>query len=239
MEELKWPSRLVIVRHGQSELNRALDLYDDGFDETLRKLTDVRDADIELTELGVWQAEKTGELLAGEGRFDICFSSPYRRTVQTAEAIISRLPYGLKIYKDNRLREKEFGNLHGISFKQIKERNPELDRARRRDGKYQFRAPGGENYPDTEDRVHSFLDKMTRDYRGQKVLVATHHVPYVSFRTLFEHLEEETVIGFDVPNCGIQEYMPDVSRKPEGRMVLQRFSVLAYDNADFIKQAAQ
>ena len=226
---LKWPQRLVIVRHGQSQQNAALDLFQEGLPELLERIKNTRDADIVLTDIGRWQAEQTGLHLAQDDTFDVCFSSPYKRTLQTAEGIVSNLGYPLTIFTDNRLREKEFGLLHGMTTDEIKVRYPHEHSNRQRDGKYWYRLPGGENYPDVEQRNHSFLDKLVRDYAGKRVLVVTHQVPYVSFRTLFEHLDEQGVLGLgDVPNCGIQEYILDTSKKPEGRMKLLRFNEIAY-----------
>ena len=229
MAEIKWPNRLTIVRHGQSEQNVALDLFDEGLDEALRYQKEVRDAEIVLTKTGVWQAEKTGLYLAATKPFDICFSSPYKRALQTAAAILSKFDCQVKTYKDNRLREKEFGRLHGFSTEEIRERYPEEFHDRERDGKYWYRLPRGENYPDVEARVHSFLAKLHRDYTGKSVLVVTHQVPYKMFRALFQHLDEEGVLALpDTPNCGIQEYRIDVSRVSEGRLRLVEFNKTAY-----------
>ena len=229
MADPKWPSRLVVVRHGQSELNVAKDLFDDGLPETLQKLADVRDVDINLTETGIQQAEQTGDYLAGSPQFDICFSSPYRRALMTADIIASRLPYSLTIYKDNRIREKEFGVLHGLTTDDIEHQFPHEYRARKREGKYWYRLPGGENYPDVEQRLHSFLDKLHRDYAGMNVLVVTHQVPCLVFRVLYEHLDEDGVLALgDVPNCGIHEYIIDTSKVSEGRMRLTKFNEVAY-----------
>ena len=231
VELLKWPKRLVIVRHGQSEQNVALDLLEDKLDAILQEQKEIRDADIRLTSVGVWQAEQTGLYLAATEPFDICFSSPYARALQTAEAIVSKLAYGLSIYKDNRLREKEFGRLHGFTNQEIRERYPDEFHDRKRDGKYWYRLPRGENYPDVEGRVHSFQDKLVRDYGGKNVLVVTHKIPYKMFRALFEHLDERGVLELeDTPNCGIQEYVIDTTARPEGRMKLIQFNKVVYNS---------
>lgn len=232
MVVLKWPSQLVIIRHGQSEQNVVLDLLEEDLEQKLAEQKLIRDADVNLTEYGKWQAQETGLYLAQQEPFDICFSSPYERTLQTTEAIISQLGYKLRVFKDNRLREKEFGRLHGYKTSEIQEVFPEEFADRKRDGKYWYRLPRGENYPDVEARVHSFLDKMTRDYGGQKVLVVTHQVPYKLFRALFEHLGEKEVLDLpEAPNCGIQEYVIDITKKPEGKMKLVKYNEVAYDKA--------
>ncbi len=231
----KWPRSLVIVRHGQSALNVAKDLEDENLEEALKKLRSVRDVDIELTQRGHWQAHETGKFLQGEP-FDICFASPYTRTIQTAEDIVSKLQHQPRIYTDNRIREKEFGVLHGYTTGQIRTLFPFEFESREREGKYWYRLPGGENYPDVEQRLHSFLDKLVRDYAGKNVLVVTHQVPVKLFRALFEHLGEKEVLALeDTPNCGIEKFLLDTSGVPEGRMKLSMYNNIAYE----LSQASQ
>ncbi|GAM22718.1 hypothetical protein SAMD00019534_058930, partial [Acytostelium subglobosum LB1] len=222
----KWPTRLVIVRHGQSEQNAALDILQDDIDT----LASVRDADIRLTPIGEWQSQQTGRYLSTMEPFDICFTSPYLRAINTADNIIKHLPYRLKVYKDNWLREKEFGKWHGLTEKSIREKFPDEYVIRLRDGKYWYRFPGGENYLDVEMRIHCFLEKLSRDYAGRSVLVVTHQVPYKIFRGLFHHLDEQGLLALEnVHNCGIQEYILDTSKAPEGRMKLKHFNLKSYN----------
>lgn len=226
---LKWPRRLVIVRHGQSEQNVVLDLLEENLDEVLAKQKMVRDADISLTPEGVRQAIETGKYLSGTDKFDICFTSPYMRTMQTAQNILANIGYDMELFKDYRLREKEFGRLHGYTTEEIKKNYPEEFEDRKRDGKFFYRLPRGENYLDVGDRVHSFLDKLHRDCRGKSVLVITHQVPYVMFRAAFEHLDENGVLALgNVPNCGIEEFIIDTKLIAEGRLNLSRYNLVAY-----------
>jgi broad specificity phosphatase PhoE len=258
----KWPRRLVIVRHGHSEQNATTDLLNDDLEAALQWMRTIRDADITLTSLGKFQAEETGKYLAQTQPFDICFSSPYRRTVETAEGILAQFSYvpphyseGAKysnkekrlhypaeatqmfdnkspqLYVDDRLREKEFGVLHARTKEEIREKYPDEYEARKREGKYWYRLLGGENYPDVGQRVHSFSDKLVRDWGGKDVLVVTHQVPYKLFRQQFEHLREQEVLALeDAPNCGMQEYQLDRSfHTPEGFLRLVEWNKVAYD----------
>lgn len=226
---VKWPKRLIIIRHGQSEQNVALDILQKNLDQILEQQKKVRDADIRLTDYGVSQAIETGKYLSRMEKLDICFSSPYARTLQTADNIVKNVGYDLKLFTDFRLIEKEFGRLHGYSTKEIEKNYPEEYEDRKRDGKFYYRMPRGENYLDVMNRVHSFLDKLHRDYAGKSVLIVTHQVPYVLFRALFEHLNEKEILALgDVPNCGIEEFVLDTSKHAEGNLKLSKFNIVAY-----------
>jgi len=226
----KWPLELVVVRHGQSEHNAILDLEQESLEKELERMKITRDADIHLTDLGWRQAEQTGLYLAKRKPFDICLSSPYTRTDETAQGIISGLGYDLDIHFDDRLREKEFGIFHALTIEEMKENYPDWIATRHREGKYYFRLPGGENYPDVGMRVHEILDKLVRDHAGQRVLVVTHAVVYNMFRQQYEHAREKEVLSWDkVPNCGVQTYQLQRNRKhPRGIMKLVEWNAVGY-----------
>src|SRR5260370_13240241 len=105
MEEQKWVSNLVLVRHGESVRNLAkakaeakkLESYGDG----------TRDMDVELTDLGQRQARKTGERIRQYlgFAFQRGFASPYRRTVQTAELVLAGRGDSVKTVLEERVRE--------------------------------------------------------------------------------------------------------------------------------------
>ena len=194
MSKIKWPQKLTIVRHGQSEQNAALDLFQDDLDGVLAQQKKIRDADIRLTSTGIFQAQETGKFLASKTPYDICLVSPYERAVQTSAIIRQQLNYNLTTYKDYRLREKEFGRLHGYTTQEIKNKFPEEYEDRQRDGKFYYRLPRGENYLDVLDRLYSFLSKLSRDYVSKNILIVTHHVPYILFKAIFEHLDEREVL---------------------------------------------
>ena len=77
---------------------------------------------------------------------------------------------------DERLREKEFGILDRMTTFGIREKYPELAEQRKHVGKFYFRPPGGESWCDVILRLRSFLDMLTREYRGDRVLVVAHQV---------------------------------------------------------------
>jgi broad specificity phosphatase PhoE len=110
--EQKWPSHLVIVRHGESERNVAKGAAKRG--TAVHSFgPGLRDMDTELTPRGHRQARAVGEHLTKQYRFDVLFSSPYLRAIATSEEIASKLTHKPPVVVEERMREIEFGVLAG------------------------------------------------------------------------------------------------------------------------------
>jgi broad specificity phosphatase PhoE len=228
----KWPNLLVIVRHGQSERNLAKQQAKaSGMGPVWS--SGVRDADTPLTPLGAKQAITTGQFLRDKADFDVIFSSPYMRTLQTSQHILEQLATTPRLILEERIREIEFGILDGLTRNGILERYPEEWSRREREGKYWYRAPGGESRPDVALRVHSFLGTLTRDYRGKSVLVVCHSVVVLIFRRLLERWDEAKYMEVDreddVLNCGITIYRYDAET---GRLNLDCYNTVCYSATD-------
>lgn len=208
----KWPDRLVIVRHGQSERNVAKEQAKAAGAETVWGAS-LRDVDTPLTPLGVQQAITTGQFLADKVDFDVIFSSPYMRTLQTSQHISQQLPATPRLVLEERIREIEFGVLDGLTHDGVRQRYADEWMRREREGKYWYRPPGGESRPDVALRVHSFLGTLTRDYRQKNVLVVCHSVVVLIFRRLLERWDEAKYMEIDreddVLNCGVTIYRYD------------------------------
>jgi 2,3-bisphosphoglycerate-dependent phosphoglycerate mutase len=232
----KWMDHLVIVRHGESQRNvRRAEAQRTG---RLEYHGDVRDMDVALTPHGIRQAEGTGNYLAGEFRFDRVFVSPYERTIQTADTLVKQFPYSVGPTIEERIREKEFGILDGLTGQGIRSKYPDEWRRREREGKYYYRPPGGESYPDVALRVHSFLGTLARDCRRQSVLLVCHSVVVLTFRRLLERLTEKTLLAIDrdpeqdVCNCSVTWYAYDPTSGSRGRLVLREFNGVHYPARD-------
>ena len=89
-------------------------------------------------------------------------------------------------------------------------RHPEEWARRAKIGKYYYRPPGGESFPDVNLRVHSFLGTLIREHAGQRVLVVTHSVVVLCFRRLLERLDEQNILTLDktddVKNAALLTY---------------------------------
>jgi len=197
-EEQKWPNKLYLVRHGESILNFQKEWYEKFNTDKLRVDINKRDIDIELTEEGKRQAATVGkELNRRKEKIDVVFISPAVRCRQTAESILDELHYKPKIIVDERLREKEWGAIHGLTKKGIQTLFPEEFRRMELEGNYYYRPIGGESYPDVGLRVHSFLGALVRSYPKSNVLVVSHSVVIKMFRKVLEKLEEKDILLFE------------------------------------------
>jgi probable phosphoglycerate mutase len=200
-----------LLRHGQSLGNVANDAARAGDVERL-DLAD-RDMDVPLSDLGAEQANAFGVWLGaqpGEVRPDVVVSSPYQRSMQTANHVIAAAGLGLELVADERLREREFGVLDLLTHRGVVARFP--DEAVRRDrlGKFYYRPPGGESWVDVALRLRSLRDSLVREYADRRVLLVTHEVPIIVMRYLVERLGEPDALELSrsgrLANCSLTTY---------------------------------
>ena len=101
---------------------------------------------------------------------------------------------------DERLREREFGILDRLTHAGIVQKYPEQAEFRRLLGKFYHRPPGGESWCDVILRLRSVVDMMTREHRGERVLLVCHSVVILCFRYLLERMTEEEILEIDRNN---------------------------------------
>lgn len=230
----RWPSTLWIVRHGQSAGNVARDKAT--AEGLARIVLTERDVDVPLSELGREQAWALGHWFASAheaGRPEVILASPYVRARQTAE--LFREAGGcapeVKVCGDERLREKEFGILDGLTGVGIRQFQPEQAEFRKLLGKFYHRPPGGESWVDVIFRLRALLDTMSLHYGGRRVMIVAHQVVVLCLRYILEGLTEAEVLAIDrqgdIANCAITEYRFEPSGPRDGHLTLVRYNVTA------------
>jgi probable phosphoglycerate mutase len=151
--------KLFIIRHAESEWNpigRYQGLLDPG-----------------LSERGLKQAELLGRALEKE-KIDVIYSSPLRRTYQTAQEIAKR--HGLEFVEDKRIIEIDHGVWSGMLVEEVKERFPE-DFRRWLEEPHRVKFEGGESLEDVFKRVKDFVEFLREKHWGQTVAIVSHTVP--------------------------------------------------------------
>lgn len=234
MQPSTLPTRLWIVRHGQSAGNVARDAA-----ELARSaVIDIaeRDVDVPLSSLGRQQSEALGHWLRGlpeADRPNVILCSPYVRAISTAEIMLQAAGISKdSVYfaLDERLREKEFGILDRLTRFGIQQKYPELDTQRQHVGKFYFRPPGGESWCDVILRLRGVADRLDRDYPQQRVLIVAHQVIVNCFRYLLEDMTEQQILDTDrvgdVPNCSVTSYRFDPQAGVAGMLVLDEACVV-------------
>lgn len=229
------PQHLWIVRHGQSAGNVARDAAE----AAQHVLIDVatRDMDSPLSELGVQQSHALADWFAAMEpgqRPTLVLCSPYMRARQTAVIIAERLSVAAggsspRLLMDERLREKEFGQLDRLTIRGIAQKYPELAEQRRHVGKFYFRPPGGESWCDVILRLRSLCSSRLRDHAEERVLCVAHQVIVNCLRYVLEDLDEETILTIDragdVPNCAVTSYRREPA--PSHRLLLELVNFVA------------
>ncbi len=178
--------KLVIVRHGQSEWNKA------------NKFTGW--VDVGLAEKGVEEAKEAGKKLNGL-KFDKAFTSALKRAQNTLSLILEQTGQSdLDVQKNEALNERMYGDLQGM----------DKDEARREFGEEQVHIwrrsfdiapPGGESLKDTADRVLPYYEKeivpILKD--GKNVIIAAHGNSLRALIMSIEKLGKDEILGVEVP----------------------------------------
>lgn len=235
-DKQKWPDELWIVRHGESAGNVARDKAE------AAKLHEIdiaarRDVDVPLSELGEQQARALGHWFGKmplDVRPTVALTSPYLRAQRTTELALAAAgikPDEITFVADERLREKEFGVLDRLTKFGIEAKYPEQAEYRRRIGKFYHRPPGGESWCDVILRLRNVIDTLTREHRGERVLIVAHSVVVLCFRYLLERLTEEQILEIDystdVANCSVTSYVYDAALGQSGKLVLRQYNFVA------------
>jgi len=149
-------TRLLLVRHGRSELNAAGRVQ--GW------------LDSPLDELGREQARRTARRLQSE-QPQVVYTSPLRRAQETAEAVAAA--FAIPLLADDRLRERDAGALAGLNSEEIEEQFPEWVqqwRASRR----MIAPPAGEQPADFCARIVAAFDEIITRHLDGVATVVTH-----------------------------------------------------------------
>ena len=157
------PTRLLLLRHGQTSLSVERRYSGRG--------------NPELTELGREQAVAAARRLGARGGITAVLSSPLGRARETAAAAADALDLPVTVHDG--LIETDFGDWEGLTFAEAARRDPELHR--RWLGDTSVRPPNGESFDEVAKRIASVRDDLLTDYAGSTVLVVSHVTPIKTF----------------------------------------------------------
>lgn len=162
-----------------------------------------------LTENGRKEIKEVAQKLSAEG-VDLIFSSPLRRTYETAEILAEKLLTNTEhIVIDERLTEMKMGELNGKTWQVYHATYSPED---------QFtKAPsGGETRMEIKQRIGEFIYELERTYTGKKILIVTHGAVVGALTSVVEgadfarcvEIETDVARVFKTGECKIFEFTP-------------------------------
>jgi len=194
------PSRLVLIRHAESERNKAKKgavYFAD--DESRNRIKGIPDYRVPITENGHTQARKTGPSLRElYGVPDYIYHSGYLRNIETTDEILTAYTpeeqARINIRQNPFIRERDPGYTYDMTQAEAENAFPWLQEYWKMTGGYFARPPGGESLSDVSGRVYTFLNMLFRDRGGQNIFVVTHGGTLRCFRFLLERWDYEKAL---------------------------------------------
>ncbi len=206
-------TKLVLVRHGESEWNK-INLFT-GW------------TDVELSDKGREEAKAAGRVLKENGYdFDVCYTSYLKRAIHTLNIALDEMDRAwLPVIKSWKLNERHYGALQGLNKAETAEKYgeeqvkvwrrsfdvkpPALDENDERSATKQamFRdvpkelLPANESLETTVERVVPFFEEgIKKDMEaGKRVIIAAHGNSLRALVKYFDNLTSDEIIGVNIP----------------------------------------
>jgi len=176
---------IYLFRHGQTYYNKN------------KIFTGWKDS--KLTPLGIKQAEHVAMKLKNK-KIEVGFQSHLSRSKKTLKIVLKYHPECKKIITDDRIIERSYGKLQGISHRVfIREHGKKLYDIYHRS--YDIPPVGGESIKMVEKRVMKFIKDLLKFMKKEKVNVAVsaHGNSMRPFRRYFEHLTIKEMMELENP----------------------------------------
>ncbi|HGN1706655.1 TPA: 2,3-diphosphoglycerate-dependent phosphoglycerate mutase [Providencia rettgeri] len=243
-------TKLVLVRHGESEWNKE------------NRFTGW--TDVELSDKGREEAKIAGQLLKDEGFvFDFAYTSVLKRAIHTLWNILDQVEQSwLPVEKSWKLNERHYGALQGLDKSETAAKYgdeqvklwrrgfaitpPDLSKDDERfpghDPRYaklsEKELPVTESLATTIERVVPYWEEVIkpRVTSGEKVIIAAHGN---SLRALVKHLDnlsEDEILELNIPTAVPMVYEFDENMKPIKRYYLGNQDEIAAKQAAVANQ---
>ena len=180
-------SKLVLVRHGQSEWNER------------NLFTGWKDP--KLTDLGIQEAIKAGDLLETRNlKFDLMFTSDLFRAQETGRLILEQMNQtDIQVIEDQSLNERNYGDLAGLNKDEAREKwGEEQVHIWRRS--FDVPPPGGESLKNTAERVLPYFEIkiIPKVKEGLNILIAAHGNSLRALVMELEKISSEEIVKLEI-----------------------------------------
>ena len=205
--------KLVLIRHGESVWNKE------------NRFTGWTDVD--LSEKGIEEASKAGDLLKKEGWiFDIAYTSVLKRAIRTLWIILDRMDLmWIPVYNSWRLNERHYGALQGLNKSEMAAKfgeeqvliwrrsydvpPPELEendpRNPAKDPRYRSLSkneiPLTECLKDTVARVIPYWKEVIAPaiIQGKRIIIAAHGNSLRALVKYLDNISDKDIVGLNIP----------------------------------------
>ena len=164
-------TRLIFVRHGQSEGN-------------LKRIF-TGQLDLPLTDLGRAQAQRSAEYLYENYKIDAIYSSDLQRSMDTALATAKL--FSLDVIPEQGMREYFVGDWQGVYFADIPKQFS-TEHWAWKNNFAAFHPSGGESADEFSQRIFKTVDRIVSENKGNCVAIFTHATPIRLMRARAEGL---------------------------------------------------
>jgi 2,3-bisphosphoglycerate-dependent phosphoglycerate mutase len=220
--------KLVLLRHGESLWNKE------------NRFTGWTDVD--LSEQGIIEANKAGELLKAEGfMFDMAYTSVLKRAIRTLWITLDKLDLmWIPVERSWRLNERHYGALQGLNKAETAKKfgdeqvhiwrrsydiqPPALEK---NDERFPGKDPRYKNLTDKElplteclkDTVERFLPYWKETIAptiksGKKIIIAAHGNSLRALVKYLDNIPDEEIVGLNIPTGVPLVYELDENLKP-------------------------
>lgn len=187
-------NKIYLFRHGETTYNRD------------RRFTGLRNS--KLTKEGKTHARTIARKLKNK-KFQVAIYTSLSRSKDTLNLVLKKHPECAMLIKDDRMIERNYGNLQGKYHSKVIEKygKEQFDRWHR-GYSIKNRPPNGESFADVEKRVKSFLKDLKKFVRKNKVNIAisAHGNSIRLFRKIMERASIKKTIKWFIPYDKIFEY---------------------------------
>lgn len=168
--------KLTLIKDGETEYNRQ------------NRLTGK--LNILLTDEGRRQIKKLKDKIKEE-KYDICFSSPLVRTVETAMILVGDKT---EIRIDDRLIDRDYGKLEGHEREEYNIKKY-----------WDYNLNSGDNnvekIQDIFQRVDRFLNYLKENYSDKSILIVTHHCIIKAIHNILKNNNLDSIEDVKIDNC--------------------------------------
>ena len=173
--------KIILVRHGETESN---------YKDLCQGISNIL-----LNDTGRRQSQKLREEIKNK-KFDVCYTSPLVRAVETAMILIGDR---VEMIPERKLIDRNLGKLEGKSREMY-------DAKKYWDYKLNCNDLGVEPVQDIFKRCKEFLDYVFEKHAGQNVLIVAHAATIRAIRhILLGSNLEKTILHDNIKNCYYEE----------------------------------